>query len=181
MKNPHPDPLITDYLRRLEVAASGLPPSQRADLVAEIREHIDAALLDAEHADEVTIRNVLERLGPPEEIAAAAGPVSRPRGTNGHAIAALIVLGLGFIVPVIGWLAGAGLVVTSDAWSSRDKLVGLLYGLISIPIIVMALTVVTGGSSLGAVELSLLVWGTGGVVSAVFLAWRLRQSQALLA
>lgn len=35
----------------------------------EIRGHIDDALLEAGAADEVTFRNVLERLGPPEEIA----------------------------------------------------------------------------------------------------------------
>jgi hypothetical protein len=30
--------LVDDYVRRLEAAAAGLPPSRRAELVAEIRE-----------------------------------------------------------------------------------------------------------------------------------------------
>jgi uncharacterized membrane protein len=52
--------------------AATLPPPRRSELVAEIREHIDAALQDAGTRDEVAVRNVLERLGSPEEIAAEA-------------------------------------------------------------------------------------------------------------
>jgi hypothetical protein len=36
-----------------------------------IHEHIEAALREEETAGEVAVRNVLERLGPPEEIVEA--------------------------------------------------------------------------------------------------------------
>ena len=74
MTTSHTNEIVAAYLRRLEQAADSLPRSRRAELVAEIREHIDDALLEAGAADEVAVRNVLERLGPPEEIAAAASP-----------------------------------------------------------------------------------------------------------
>jgi uncharacterized membrane protein len=65
------DVLVRDYLGRLEAAAAVLPVNRRAELAAEVREHIDAALVEAGRSDEVTVRNILERLGSPEEIVAA--------------------------------------------------------------------------------------------------------------
>ena len=67
------DPLVDDYLRRLEAAAADLPRERRAELVGEIEEHVDTALAEGGD-DETAVRNVLERLGSPEEIAAAARP-----------------------------------------------------------------------------------------------------------
>lgn len=64
-------------MRRLEAAAARLPRARRAELVAEIREHISAAIREAAAAGDADVRNVLERLGQPEEIVDAAEP-SRP-------------------------------------------------------------------------------------------------------
>ena len=55
--------------------------SRRAELIAEIREHIEAALREEDAASEVAVRNVLERLGPPEEIVEAAEP--EPEASSG--------------------------------------------------------------------------------------------------
>lgn len=68
------DPLVTDSLRRLEAAAATLPRHRREELLAEIREPVDSALLEAGQTDEVAVRNVLERLGPPALNAADSGP-----------------------------------------------------------------------------------------------------------
>ena len=73
------DRIVDDYLRRLEAAAAHLQRSRRAELVAEIREHIDVALRQEEAANEVAVRNVLDRLGPPEEIVDAAEPMPARR------------------------------------------------------------------------------------------------------
>jgi uncharacterized membrane protein len=94
MTTVHSDRLVEDYLRRLEAAAiaAGLPPDRRAELVAEIREHVREALPD-DDSDETAVRNVLERLGPPEDIAAdaaEAGPAPRRGGWNGLAIASFV-------------------------------------------------------------------------------------------
>ena len=193
-----PDALVADYLRRLEGAAAVLPSARRAELMAEIRAHVDDALREAGTTDEVTVRNVLERLGPPEEIATAAtGPTVVATGTRGKLeIAALVVLALSGIVPVLGWAVGAVLVLVSEAWSRRDKAIGLALGLV--PIVVGAIGIVAesapsrpvvpgtapqvisdGGGGLGPLELLVLVgWGVlSGPISAAYLAYRLRHQR----
>jgi hypothetical protein len=101
------DPLADDYLRRLDAAASALPAHRRQELVSEIRDHLQEGLRQAPAGDETAVRNMLERLGPPEEIAAAATDSTPPdqlvaplRETNGSAIVS-VVLG-------VLWFAGIG-------------------------------------------------------------------------
>ena len=69
--------LVVDYLGRLNAAAESLPPSRRAELAGEVRQHIEMALAEAGVRDEVTVRNVLDRLGRPDEI------VDAERGSEG--------------------------------------------------------------------------------------------------
>jgi hypothetical protein len=105
----HTDPLVDDYLRRLDAAASGLPADQRDELVSEIKDHLQEALRQAPAGDQAAVRNALERLGSPEEIAAAAAdpPPGQPAGAasqiNGLAIASVVVAVL--------WFAGLGAVL----------------------------------------------------------------------
>ena len=130
MTTAHTNELVADYLRRLERAAAPLPRSRRAELVAEIREHIDDALIEAGAADEVAVRNVLERLGSPEEIAAAATPPADPTAHAGKLeVVALIALAL----PFVGWLVGIALLLASRAWSGRDKAIAALPRADSVP------------------------------------------------
>jgi hypothetical protein len=197
MATKHPEALVSEYLRRLEAVGSMLLPDRRRELIAEIRTHIDDALLEAGTADEVTIQNVLERLGPPEEIVAAAGPAPATTASRGKLeIGALVVLALSGLIPVLGWVVGAVLVLASAAWSARDKLVGLALGLL--PIILGAIGVMAasapsgsavpgagsgaisnGAGGLGPIELAVLVgWGVlAGPVSAAYLAYRLRHQR----
>ena len=127
------DRLVDDYLRRLEAAAAHLPRDRRAELVGEIEEHVDAALAEGGD-DEAAVRNVLERLGSPEEIAAAAAPPAAQRGRGSLENAALIVLCLSCLVPLLGYLIGTALVLASQAWHGREKLIGLVVA----PIVVFA-------------------------------------------
>lgn len=106
--NVHTDPLVDDYLRRLDAAASALPPPRRDELVSQIRDHLQEALRQTPPGDKAAVRNILERLGPPEEIAAAAEPppdeiVAAASQTNGLAIASLLLAVL--------WFAGIGAVL----------------------------------------------------------------------
>jgi hypothetical protein len=106
--NVHTDSLVDDYLRRLDAAASALPAHQRDELVSEIRDHLQEALRQIPAGDQAAVRNVLERLGPPEEIAAAADPppgqlAAAVSQTNGLAIASLLLAVL--------WMAGIGAVL----------------------------------------------------------------------
>lgn len=161
--------------------------------MSEIRAHVDEALLAAGAADEVAVRNVLERLGPPEEIAAAATgtSVGSAPSRGKLEIAALLMLALGGFLPVLGWAVGVVLVLAAGAWSRRDKLVGLLLGLLPAFVLVAVLLMPANagpstpadqslvadesGSSLGAFEWLLLTWGfVSGLPSAAYLAYRLR-------
>ena len=139
------DRLIDDYLRRLEHAAAHMQRARRTELVAEIRGHIETALRQEQAAGEAAVRNVLDRLGPPEDIVEAAEPLSThaAQRVGKLDIAALIAL----IVPFLGWLVGAVLVAISRAWSGRDKLVAAL--LLVLPISVLGLGVVASGPSGG--------------------------------
>jgi hypothetical protein len=114
--NAHTDPLVDDYLRRLDAAASVLPTHQREELIAEIRDHVQEAMRQSATSDEATVRNVLERLGPPEEIVRAAtdSPPSAQyaaapsKETNGAAVASVLlgVLWLGGIGSVLALVLG---------------------------------------------------------------------------
>ncbi|WP_377272197.1 hypothetical protein [Peterkaempfera sp. SMS 1(5)a] len=72
--------LVMEYLRRLDNACTLLPPPRRQELGEEIREHIEAALDEAEVLDADTVRAVLERLGQPADIVAAELQATPARG-----------------------------------------------------------------------------------------------------
>ncbi len=132
--------LVSDYLGRLEAATALLPVYRRAELVAEVRDHIRAALAEAGRSDEVAVRNILERLGSPEEIVAGeagndAAPnasVGRPSKRGTVEIASLLFLGLAWPtlflqVGIVPWLVmgvvGLVLAWVSSVWSTRQKLI----------------------------------------------------------
>lgn len=123
------DRLVDDYLERLESELAGVPRAGRREVVDEIEAHIWESLAEIAPDDEAGVRNVLERLGDPAEIAAEARErfgVPRPR-TGWREVGALILLPFGgVILPVVGWFAGLVLLWVSDAWTTRDKLIGTL-------------------------------------------------------
>ena len=123
------DKLVADYLGRLDRELAGLPRSRRRELVEEISAHITEARTGIERDDEVGMRQLLERLGDPEDIAGEA--VGRygdePAPSRWKEIAAVILLPIGgILLPVIGWFIGLVLLWVSDAWNTRDKLLGTL-------------------------------------------------------
>lgn len=128
--------LVNEYLGRLDAAIGSLPPSRRAELAGEVRQHIEMALAEAGGRDEVTVRNVLERLGPPDEIVDAERgdghplsgwtvPLSAAVGRSAWGateIVAILLLTLGSVfLPVIGPLLGLIFVWASTQWTTRQK------------------------------------------------------------
>jgi hypothetical protein len=188
------DRLVDDYLRRLERAAAHMQRARRAELVAEIRGHIDTALRQEQAVGEAAVRNVLDRLGPPEDIVEAAEPLF-PHGDQRAGKLEIVAL-IALIVPVIGWLIGAVLVFASRVWSRRDKLIAAV--LLLLPIVVLSLSFVAAGPSgsedstpLGDTRpvgekmedpidpgLEGLVLLVAGVPSALYLGWQLRRGPA---
>jgi uncharacterized membrane protein len=64
--------LVDEYMRDLEAELRDLPPSRRRELLADISNHIEVAVGPQGSGDETSVRNALERLGDPSEIAQEA-------------------------------------------------------------------------------------------------------------
>ena len=162
--------LVRDYLGRLDVAAASLPPGRRAELAGEVRQHIEMALAEAGRRDEVTVRNVLDRLGLPDEIVDAErqgeGPppgwTMAPVQASAAArspwgaveIVAVLLLTLGAIfLPIIGPLLGLLFVWISVQWTNWQKTIAtvIVVLILFLPIVLLlgvrAGGVVTSGQS----------------------------------
>jgi hypothetical protein len=133
------DDAVADYLDDLRDALIGAPRPRRRELVAEIEAHIAQARAELDDPfDEIAVRNLLERLGDPAQIAAeeiGTAPVPpapsiapAPPGNGGawREPAAIVLLLFGAFAGGIGWLIGLVLLWASPRWNDRDKLLGTL-------------------------------------------------------
>lgn len=123
------DSLVDAYLDRLESELAGVPRAARREVLEEIEAHLAEARAGLPLDDEAAVRNLLERLGDPAEIAAEVRDrygVQRSR-TTWREVGALILLPVGsLVIPFVGWFIGVVLLWVSDGWSSRDKVIGTL-------------------------------------------------------
>lgn len=127
--NSAADRLVDDYLARLQAALADVPTERRREIVEEIEAHL-AAAVEAAPGDEPALREALDRLGEPEEIAAEARdrptalpePAAPRRGWT--ETAAIVLLLFGGFFGGFGWFAGVALLWLSDVWRVRDKLIG---------------------------------------------------------
>lgn len=115
---------VDEYLARLDSALAGVPRAQRDEIVDEITGHIAAATAELPPGDEAALRTMLDQLGDPEEIAADARPERIATRRGWHEIAAIALLLVGGFFFGVGWLVGVVLLWTSNAWNTRDKLIG---------------------------------------------------------
>lgn len=157
-------PLVSGYLARLAAAAQGLPPDQRAELLADIEGHLRDAMAHGE-ASEADIRTAVERLGPPEELVAeargeagrsrsaaagadalpalGAGPAQPPRTTKEVAALVLFAIGAALTATLVAaplafflWAPAVVLLLLSTIWSPREKLLGgLVLGVAGSPLL----------------------------------------------
>ena len=67
-----PDKLVERYLKHLEVELDDVPRDRRREIVDEIAGHIAEARAGLEHETEADVRNILDGLGDPADIAADA-------------------------------------------------------------------------------------------------------------
>ena len=178
-------PLVDDYLKELDRSLAGLPPARRKEIVADIEEHIDDQLGELGGApSEAEIRNLLDRVGEPHELAADARDrfdisPPQPRWTD---YAALVLLPLGgLLIPFLGWLVGVAFLWSSKVWSDRDKLLGTLIvpGGLALPG-VLSLELIQPGNSdpLPAFVLPLFIVSLlGPLVMVVYLARKLSRAR----
>lgn len=157
-----PDKLVERYLKHLEVELDDLPSDRRREIVDEIAGHIGEARAALEHETEADVRNILEGLGDPADIAADAcerfdvhaPPPGTPSKPGAIEIGALILLlAGGLVIPVAGWLIGVVLLWISNAWNVRDKVIGTLFwpGGLGIPVALIILASTGGGGGCGEI------------------------------
>jgi uncharacterized membrane protein len=118
---------VGEYLRRLQRSMADLPAERRQEILAEIEEHIAEDLAERPAATDADVRNALERVGDPADIAAEARErfgikPARRSWTDPAAIILLLVGGF----TIVGWFVGVVLLWISDAWNTRDKIIGTL-------------------------------------------------------
>jgi hypothetical protein len=139
-------PLAERYLRRLEDSAGVLPRRERDELLAEIRSHLETGI--GPEATEADVRNLLDQLGSPDDILAAADPDRRVARRGAREAFAVVLLVTGF-PPIIGWLVGVGLLLSSTLWTARQKLLGILVwpgGLLVVGLSVSLVSLSSSGS-----------------------------------
>jgi hypothetical protein len=127
--NSTADQLVRDYLKRLDAELADLPRARRRELVQEISGHISEARADLPTETEAEIRTLLDRTGDPADIAVEARErfgVQRKRSGALEVVALILLLIGGVVIPVVGWLVGVVLLWVSEAWNTRDKLIGTL-------------------------------------------------------
>ncbi len=138
--------LIREYLDRLGTLARERTPEQAEEIVAGVREHIEAALAEAGRRDEATVRTLLDGLGSPEAIIAAgmfeddqpstaatairAGTDARGAYVGGTEIVALLLIASGLLLPFVGPLFGLVLIWVSQRWTIPVKIGASLVALV---------------------------------------------------
>jgi eukaryotic-like serine/threonine-protein kinase len=124
------DGIVDDYLHRLDAALLQLPAAERDQIHAEITEHIAQARATLPTQSEAAIRELLDRLGDPEVIAAAAltdagGEVDPRRPVRPRRGAMLVAIGV-----VVLALTGVGAYLAQRGTSTLTvpRLVGMQLG-----------------------------------------------------
>lgn len=126
-----PDALIEDYLERLRQVTVDLPRQIRDDLLLDISEHLQAGM-EGRPRTVVEVRNLLDELGAPEQIAGAArdqqteatGPAVPSQGVP--AVASLALALAAVSLTWIVWPVGVICLWLSDTWTTRQKWLGTL-------------------------------------------------------
>ena len=123
--------IVHEWLRRVDAEMAGIPRARRGELVDELADHLAEAVAEAPPASEAELRELLDRMGDPAEIAEAArdgdpppAPERRGRALEIWTLVALLPGSL--ILPVVGWLVGVVLLWNSRIFTTQDKLIGTL-------------------------------------------------------
>jgi hypothetical protein len=132
----HAEQIIQGYFSRLESEAADLPKARREELRQDVRDHITqarAGLLEETDAD---ILNILDRLGEPADLVQESRDrfgIQRPQPFK----PGFVEIGALVLLPVF-WIVGVVLLWASNAWNTREKLIGTFLvpgGLWTVPIL----------------------------------------------
>ena len=156
------DRLIDKYLKHLRIELADLSRARQRELEQEIGEHIAAARAELPNESEAEIRNMLDRIGDPEDIAAEARertdapapvPAQHPQSRTHEVIALILLLVGGLVLPIIGWFIGLVLLWTSRVWTTGEKILGTVFipGGLVLPLGLLVFAGTGGGGACGGV------------------------------
>jgi hypothetical protein len=149
MPAAHADQIISGYLSRLEVAVRTLPGGRGGELLDVFREHIAEARAQLVDESDADLLNILDRLGDPADIVAeerARLGVGSPAPADSRNLVDILAI----VALLLVWPVGVVLLWISEAWSTRDKLIG---------------TLLPPGGYLGVITIEVLLRGTPGFVA----------------
>jgi uncharacterized membrane protein len=158
-----PEYIIQAYLDRVSHELQDLPTRDRDEILDDLREHIHESAGPIEYASEADIRNILERLGHPQDVANEAStrhadpPVSEAQPevkseldkTPGALEVAAIIL------TALFWPIGVLLAWISQRWKTRDKVIATIIPFVAtifLGVIVLGGLVVYGSESMSVSE-----------------------------
>jgi uncharacterized membrane protein len=168
--------VVGEYLRELQRSMGDLPTGRRDEILSEIEEHIAEGLAELDSPSDADVRNLLERVGDPQDIAAEArdrvgiGPPARR--TPWLEVIALVFLA----IPLLGWVIGIVLVWVSGLWTTREKTLAT----VAVPgvgfLLSFILSIGAGPDTIGPLE-AFVLWTPilAGVPTAIYLGIRLRR------
>ncbi len=165
------DRMVGRYLGELDSALARLPRARRRQIREEVEAHIREARGEQGARDEAGLRQLLDRIGDPGEIAREAGADPGRRTWYEALVPLLLPLG-GFLLSV-GWMVGVAILWASPVWRLRDKLLGTLifpFGLAGVLIFLSASLAVTVCTSYGAAGGPTTTHCTGGLPAPLGLA-----------
>jgi hypothetical protein len=116
---PNAEHMVNGYLMRLESELADVPSTRRDEIVDEMRKHIAeerGRLVEETDAD---LLNLLDRLGEPGVVAAAARPAQIEARSREKRLPVMEILGV-ILTPIV-WPLGILLVWLSDRWTKREK------------------------------------------------------------
>ncbi|WP_306326098.1 HAAS signaling domain-containing protein [Streptomyces venezuelae] len=157
-------PLVAAYLDAVARETAALPAERRAELLADLREHVEVS--GAQDDDQV--RAVLAGLGEPRTVAVsalaeeapAAPPAPASSGRTKLTAALLAVSGvlLLFSSPLgaIAMIAGLVLLWGAPQWTTRDKTVGTAAA-VAVPVLAFLGALLGASSRIGIMELLLIL------------------------
>ncbi|MFJ4848622.1 MULTISPECIES: HAAS signaling domain-containing protein [unclassified Streptomyces] len=121
------------YLDAVAREAADLVPERRTALLADLTERLQMALAERPARSDAEVEAVLDRLGDPRTVVAAArdGETIAPPPVTWHSLAPLILLPLGglllAVTPLLGgivMIASVVLLWGAPHWGRRDKIIG---------------------------------------------------------
>ncbi|MFG2834188.1 HAAS signaling domain-containing protein [Streptomyces zaomyceticus] len=165
-------PLVTAYLDSVARETAELPAERRAELLADLREHIEVS--GAENDEQ--LRAVLAELGEPRTVAASALAEEPPAGPSGAAAhgtgrtrPTAILLGVSGVLLVFNPYVGAiALIIAlvllwgAPQWEKRQKIVGTATGL-AVPVVALLGALLADASRIGPMEVLLILVFSLGV------------------